>query len=234
MIYLLISILTSATTTMLFVGNSYTYANEGLWSITGNLYQSATGDTLLTLFNTQGGASFQDHWNNAELREMIQTQDIDIAVFQEQSCMPVIAPALTYQYGDSLALLCISMGIEPSFLMTWARKNDYMMLTGLEAAYSRMGYEHQCPVAPCGKGFNMLQGVYPLLDLYAADGSHPSEAGSYLAACVIAVSVLQADILSPGAWVSQGLSPAVGEVIRETAVEACSLYTQPMEVTGEI
>lgn len=33
----------------------------------------------------------------------------------------------------------------------------------------------------------------------------------------------------PGAWRPPGMSDPLGELIRETAVEACSLYTQPME-----
>ena len=232
--HLLFNILVSASTTMLFVGNSYTFGNDGLWSITENIYQSATGDTLVTLHHTQGGATFQDHWNNPDLMELIQTQNIDIAIFQEQSCMPVIGPSLTYQYGDSLALLCVSRGIQPSFLMTWARKNDFLMLKGLDAAYSRMGHRHMCPVAPCGRGFQMLQGVYPLLDLYEGDGAHPSLAGSYLAGCIVAVSVLEADITSPDTWAPPGLSSIFGEAVRNTAVEACSLYTQPMETSDEI
>ena len=226
---LILCILTSASTTMLFVGNSYTMGNGGLWTMTENIYESVTGDTLVTLQHTQGGATLQDHWNNQSLREMIQTQSIDIAIFQEQSCMPVIGPAMTYEYGDSLALLCTAYGTQPAFLMTWARKNDFMMLKGLEAGYSRMGYEHQCPVAPCGIGFHLLQGDYALLELYESDGAHPSEAGSYLAACIIALSVLQADLSCSETWHSTGLSPASARVIREAAIEACSLYTQPME-----
>ncbi len=218
-----------STTTMLFVGNSYTFGNGGLWSLADSLFGSVTGDTLITLNHTMGGATFQDHWNDQELRWLLENGGIDIAIFQEQSCMPVVNPRLTWQYGDSLAILCASGGIQPSFLMTWPRRNDFMMLHGLEDCYSRMGYVHGCPVAPCGKAFQMLQGAFPFLDLYEADGSHPSLEGSYLAASVIAVSVLEADITVPGAWRPSGMSEPLGELIRETAVEACSLYTQPME-----
>ncbi len=216
-------------TTMLFVGNSYTMGNGGLWSLADSLFGSVTGDTLITLSHTMGGATFQDHWNHQELRWLLENGEIDIAIFQEQSCMPVVNPRLTWQYGDSLALLCAAGGIQPSFLMTWPRRNDFLMLHGLEACYSRMGYVHHCPVAPCGKAFGMLQGSFPMLDLYEADGSHPSLEGSYLAASVIAVSVLGADITVPGAWRPPGISDPLGELIRETAVEACSLYRQPME-----
>ncbi len=226
---LLLSTFLAASTTMLFVGNSYTFGNGGLWTITDSLFSSVTVDTLITLSHTMGGATLQDHWNDQELRWLLENGDIDMAIFQEQSCMPVINPRLTYQYGDSLALLCAAEGIQPSFLMTWPRKNDPLMLHGLEEGYSRMGYVHGCPVAPCGRAFAMLQGAFFMLDLYAADGSHPSMEGSYLAASVIAVSVLEADITVPGAWRPSGMSEPLGELIRETATIACSLYTQPME-----
>lgn len=121
-------------TTMLFVGNSYTMGNGGLWSLADSLFGSVTGDTLITLSHTMGGATFQDHWNHQELRWLLENGEIDIAIFQEQSCMPVVNPRLTWQYGDSLALLCAAGGIQPSFLMTWPRRNDFLMLHGLEAA----------------------------------------------------------------------------------------------------
>ena len=234
MSFLLLGFLTGAFSTVLFVGNSYTYANQGLWSHVENLFESVTGDTLNTLYHTAGGATFEDHWNDSELQELIRTSHIDIAVFQEQSCMPVVDPSRTYQYGDSLALLCVSRGIRPAFMMTWARKNDQLMLTGLQAAYSRMGYEHMCPVAPCGIGFQLSRQRFALLDPYAEDGAHPSMVGSYLSACIICSSVLGADILQPEAWIPEGISSMTGEILRGIAIEACSTYQQPMEVTGEI
>lgn len=223
-----------ASTRILFVGNSYTYGNGGLWYLVKEVYDSVSADTLESQGYAVGGASFQDHWSDPALREALETQQLDMAVFQEQSCMPVVDPRNTYLYGDSLAVLCSSEGIQPAFLMTWARKNDPLMLEGLSGGYSRMGFVHQCPVAPCGAGFEILRRNHPEIDPYAGDGAHPSVSGSYLAACIVCSSVLGADISGESVWVPPGITAEEGQLLRLTAVEACSLYTQPMETASEI
>lgn len=226
--------LLAASTTVLFVGNSYTFANGGIWIQAKEIYDSVSSDTLTVLSHTAGGASFQNHWNSQELKNILESGNIDIAVFQEQSCMPVINPSLTYQYGDSLALFCQANGIQPAFMMTWARKNDPLMLQGLSAGYSRMGMVHSSIVAPCGIAFELLRRDYPEIDPYDNDGAHPSENGSYLASCVICSSVLEADLYYSGIWLAPGVSEEDGALLRETAVSACSLYMQPMEAMDEI
>jgi hypothetical protein len=216
-----------SSSSILFVGNSYTMSGGGLWLQVKQIYESLSSDTLSSAGHTVGGASFLDHWNNQDLREQIESGEWDTVVFQEQSCMPVINPSQTYLYGDSLAWLVTASGSEPVFLMTWARKQDPLMLEGLELAYSRMGLVHCATVTPCGSAFDMLRQLYPELNLYEDDGSHPSLCGSYLAACVIAAAVFNVDILSEKTWQPAGISLSEGEILRQVASVSCLNYQQP-------
>ena len=212
---------------MFFVGNSYTFANDGLWTHVKQLYDSVESDTLSVDAHTSGGATFKNHWGSQALLIQLESGNWDTVVFQEQSCMPVINPAVTYLYGDSLAWLTSSSGGEPAFLMTWARKKDPLMLEGLELGYSRMGNVHSSSVAPCGIAFDLIRRGHPDIDPYAGDGAHPSVHGTYLAACVIVVAVYDTDILSGGIWQPSEISLEDGETLRYAAIQACDDYQQP-------
>lgn len=211
----------------LFVGNSYTMGNGGLWTHVKQVYESVEIDTLQVDAFTAGGASFENHWGNQFLKDEIESGAWDTVIFQEQSCMPVIDPSSTYLYGDSLAWLTADSGGEPVFFMTWARKNDPLMLEGLELGYSRMGFIHNSPVAPCGVAFDIIRRTNPEIDPYAGDGAHPSIHGTYLAACVIAICVYNVDLLSTGVWQPAEIALEDGVVLRSAAVLACSNYQQP-------
>ena len=210
-----------------FVGNSYTMSNGGIFNHVKEIYDSVESDTLCVGYHAPGGASFEVHWNNPTLREEIESGVWDTVVFQEQSCMPVISPGLTYTYGDSLALLTAAGGSQPVFFMTWARKKDPFMLEGLRLGYSRMGFTHSSPVAPCGYAFDLLRQHHPEIDPYSSDGAHPSVHGTYIAACVIARTIFDVNLSSGTVWQPAGVSFEEGEIIRSLAVSACSLYQQP-------
>ncbi len=214
---------------ILFVGNSYTFGNGGLWVYVKEIYDSLESDTLSVDSHTSGGATFENHWNNQSLLEKIEHGDWNTVIFQEQSCMPVINPSLTYLYGDSLALLTASYGAEPVFLMTWARKNDPIMLEGLRFGYSRMGFINNSTVAPCGLAFERIRRFHQEIDPYAGDGAHPSACGTYIAACVIAITVLDCDVLAPSVWKPEEISAEEAEILRLEAVQTCSNYFQPSE-----
>ncbi|MCK5131802.1 MAG: hypothetical protein KAR40_06570 [Candidatus Sabulitectum sp.] len=212
---------------VLFVGNSYTAANGGIWGQVKQIYESVESDTLTVYYQTMGGASFEIHWANQSLINEIQSGKWGTVVFQEQSCMPVIDPAQTYLFGDSLAWLTAASGGEPVFFMTWARKKDPVMLEGLELGYSRMGAVHNSTVAPCGIAFDLVRRAYPEIDPYAGDGAHPSLHGTYLAACVIATVVYGVDIIGGSVWQPSGITVEDGEILRSVAVQSCADYQQP-------
>ncbi len=62
------------------------------------------------------------------------------------------------------------------------------MARGLSAAYGRAAEQQHTLIAEVGRSFYELADVEPL---YAADGVHPSEAGSRIAASLIAAAIQQ-------------------------------------------
>lgn len=176
----------SAPARILFVGNSYTFANGGLGLHLRGFYSSAVpGDSIETLELTAGGATLQNHWNNPQVTDAIAGGTWDMVVMQEQSTRPVVGPTLMFQYADSLGDLAVAGGVEPAFLMTWARMNDPEMIVDLEAAYRYAASLSGALALPVGLAFSRSAMESPEILLYESDGSHPNSRGTYLAVCVL-------------------------------------------------
>ncbi|HRY31870.1 MAG TPA: PKD domain-containing protein [Bacteroidales bacterium] len=196
---------------VLFLGNSYTYAND-LPQITVNLAQAA-GDTLMVESNTPGGYTFQLHSTNATSLSMIQQGNWDFVVLQEQSQLPSFPPNQVQTQCFPFAALLDSMVSqynscgETMFFMTWGRKNGDAqncpnwppvctyagMDSLLRLRYQMMANDNQAVVSPVGAVWRYIRHHYPSIELYSSDESHPSEAGSYAAACAFYTAIFRKD-----------------------------------------
>src|SRR3989338_518207 len=166
---------------VLFIGNSYTYAND-LPNMTRQLAESA-GKQLTVGSKTNGGYKFQNHTNDP----------------------------LTL--ADSVAAINPCSNV--MYYMTWGRENGDPqwapistfagMNDRLYNAYMRMADTTESMVAAVGATWKYVRDNYPAIQLYVADGSHPSVAGSYLVACTFYTSLFQAPVT--GATYTAGLDP---------------------------
>lgn len=84
-------------------------------------------------------------------------------------------------------------GASPIFFMTWARLDGWpeeglgnyeSMQSQITTGYLDIASELRVPVAPVGYAWSIARNQYPQLELWQEDGSHPSQQGTYLAACV--------------------------------------------------
>lgn len=193
---------------VLYVGNSYTYVND-LPSLVAQVASSA-GYTYKYDSNTPGGCTFAEHCANESMTKICKG-GWDFVVLQEQSQLPsfpqnqVEVECLPYaaQLADSVK----AHGGMPMFYMTWGRKNGdaqnarYFPVLGtyegmdsmLYERYMQMAIDNNSAVCPVGRVWRHLRTNNPEIELYAEDGSHPSLAGSYAAACSFFVMLFNAD-----------------------------------------
>ena len=84
-------------------------------------------------------------------------------------------------------------GAKPVLYMTWGRKNGFpevgfsnfsSMQEQLTFGYLNIAHELGIRVAPVGVAWETAHERKPSLELWQGDGSHPTLAGTYLAACV--------------------------------------------------
>lgn len=205
---LLTSTVISQQKKVLFLGNSYTAVNN-LPALVQGLAESAGYDIYVDK-NTPGGYTLafptNGHLYNQTSLDKIAAEAWDYVVLQEQSQFPVIEYYRNnYTFTGARELDSIikqnNSCTQTMFYMTWGRKyggqqcingycsvdfTDYAhMQDSLASAYLWMSNDLQTPVAPVGMAWkkSIIEYGDPV-ELFASDASHPSLAGSYLAACV--------------------------------------------------
>ncbi len=194
-------------TDVLFIGNSYIYSNDLPFMF--RQVALSLGDTVNTAMQAPGGYTFADHHYDPATQAAIASQQWDYVVLQEQSqfgALPtnetfsdVSATSLTYDIQAS------SECAYPVFYMTWGRKNgdaSYCpqypqvctydsMQQALRDNYTQFALENEGYVSPVGWAWKHVRDTHPNIELYQADESHPSESGTYLAACVFYCTIFR-------------------------------------------
>jgi hypothetical protein len=212
---------------ILFVGNSYTFANGGLDSIFSELCESARPDwDPVTAMYAVGGYTLQDHYSDPACTDLIGRGGWDLVMLQEQSTRPVEDPELMWEYAALLADVIEGAGGRPGFFMTWARQIDPSMIDPLSSAYSHAGALVDGMVSPVGLAWAFARRTMPGLDLYEADGSHPNLAGTYLVACTMFAAITGEDPSGIGYCCDPSLAPAEKLMLQQVAWEAVSEYGQ--------
>ncbi|MCJ8292117.1 MAG: T9SS type A sorting domain-containing protein [Crocinitomicaceae bacterium] len=190
---------------ILFIGNSYTGYNS-LPTIVNDIAISL-GDQVTFDSHTPGGQSFSSHAVNVTANNKIKAQPWDFVVLQAQSQEPSFSDAqvnsqtlpFAIQLADSI--YANNFCSEALFFMTWGRENGdpqwapistFDGMNGrLRNAYMRFADSVDGAVSPVGSAWKNIRDTYPSINLYAGDGSHPSYAGSYLAACTFYASTFR-------------------------------------------
>lgn len=224
---------------VLFVGNSYT--SVGDLPLVVRELSGARDDALPLEVESVlvGGATLWDHWTTTGARERIETGAFDVVVLQGQSTEPIRdARGFSTGFGFAaryLAEAAVAHGARVVFFVTWARQAghpDYerldlgdpaTMTRELVARYSANAWAG-AGLAQVGLAFELALAELPEVELYADDGSHPSPAGSFLAACVLAQMVGGEHARVPSA-VPLGLD-------REEAEALCAIAPRVACITG--
>ena len=213
---------------VLFLGNSYTYYND----MPGIVEQLAfpNGDTLIHDQNTPAGYNLIEHATNIISINIIQSDDWDHVVLQDHSLQPAYYYLEFYNGAEQLIQLineddlCLNTTI---FYMTWGRENssnypyyEHQQLT--TDAYNIMADIFDTEVSPVGAAWKKVRAENDPIDLYDRDGSHPTYAGSYLAACVFYATIF--DKSPVGLTFTGSLSTADATYLQEKAFEAYNEY----------
>ena len=181
-------------TRVLFIGNSYTFVND-LPNMFAKLARSG-GNKVEVGMSAQGGWTLSEHLQSAETLHLLNSEKWKFVVLQEQSQIPSVASARTqamYPAARELVQKIKEIGATPIFFVTWAHRDgwpergmkDYeSMQAQINYGYTEIAQELNAPIAPVGAAWQVAVQQHPDLILWQEDGSHPTESGTYLAACV--------------------------------------------------
>ena len=182
---------------ILMLGNSFISTNN-MPQMLANL----TGAKVV--HHTRGGARLSEQLNpstklGSQTQAALQKEKWDYVVLQEMSHGPITAPKSFFSSMEQLCRQIRANGAVPILFATWAYQSGGAKLTDkgwdydemaqkLSEAYHRAAQENDALIADVGQQFYQLADTQAL---YAADGVHPSELGSRIAAETIAVVIRQ-------------------------------------------
>ncbi len=220
--------------TVLFLGNSFVSANNGLNNHLRKLTQSVfTGSSGVFFFKsmTKGGARLSHHVRAAEnmitkFSHKKKNGPWDLVVLQGQSQEPIGGNSADgfEQAARQLDGIIRSSGSRTAFFMTWAYKAAPQMIGPLSDAYTGVGSELGALVVPVGLAFARAGWSNPTMELYAGDGKHPSLLGTYLAACVFFATFYEKSPV--GASYTAGLSARKVKFAQTIAWEIVQEYLE--------
>ena len=182
---------------ILMLGNSFTFTNN-----MPQMLADLTGSEVA--HHTRGGARLSEQLNsNTKLGEQtqaaLQKEKWDYVVLQEMSHGPITSPKSFFSSVEQLCRQIRANGAVPILFATWAYQRggakliakgwDYdEMARKLSEAYHKAARDSNALIADVGNRFYKLSHTQ---NLYAADGVHPNEAGSHIAAEAIAAVIQQ-------------------------------------------
>ncbi len=171
-------------TDVLFVGNSFSFYNNGIHNHYKKLVASS-GDSVRTRLTAISGAHLE--WHVASVQMLVQEEQWDVVVLQGHSRGP-IGKNTARSFRSSareLADIVRDGGARPVFFMTWAYADQPDMTDDLANAYQDIAKQLDADVIPVGLAFEMALKLRPDLELTMDDLKHPTLAGTYLASCVL-------------------------------------------------
>lgn len=192
----------SAPERILFVGNSYFYYNDSLHNHVRRIVEELNpklADSLQYKSATIGGAALWHHAINNLLApgKLGIDEPFDLVIFQGGSA-EVLSDKRRTVFNKTAKLYAEKAretGAQVAFYMTHAyvpphKRARADMIDTIARSYIDVGEENNAMVIPVGLAFDRAYKARPDIQLHKSfDGSHPSMLGTYLAACVVYLSV---------------------------------------------
>jgi hypothetical protein len=180
---------------LLFVGNSFTARNDLPGMIAGLV--SDSGISVDHQLISRGGASLRMHWNTGAAKAAIVGGAFDYVVLQEQSTLPIKNAARMRENIILFDAAIRDSGAKTVLYMTWARKHTPEKQKDITDAYESVAKELGAIVVPVGRAWQRFMAKHESPVLHDKDQSHPTLAGSYLAACVFVETLFGPKLLDP-------------------------------------
>jgi hypothetical protein len=168
---------------VLFIGNSLTYEND-LPAMLRVLFDSAGLPRARVVAVAKPNFGLEDHWVGGDSHTMIARGGWDYVVLQQGPSATEGRPSLI-EYSHRFEPEIRAAGAVPALYMVWPAATRPFDFDGVSDAYRTAAAEVSGVLLPAGDGWREAWALDPGLQLYGADGFHPSAAGTYLAALVM-------------------------------------------------
>jgi uncharacterized protein DUF4886 len=192
-------------------------------------------------FEVHGGYSLRMHWVARRAAERIRHGHYDFVVLQGHSLSAVDHEGELDEYAERFEHLAAETGARTVLYQTWPRKdgsreyqrNEHVhsfaeMAARVDSVYSGIAARLGARLAPVGRAFVRAVDEQAGVELYRSDDSHPTPAGSFLAACVL-YGALTGEDPRASRYVPFGGNAGEAEQIKELAARVLNEQAPPRE-----
>ena len=210
---------------ILFIGNSLTYTNALPYMLRA-LADSAGEAPPLVDDVTLPDYGLEQHWQDGRAAQAIASACWDVVVLQQGPSSLPESRALLVDYTRRFAGEIRAAGARPALYAVWPSRSRSGDFDRASESYRLAADDVDGILLPAGEAWRAAWRADPGLPLYAADGLHPSVAGTYAAALVIYARLLdRSPVGSPSTLTLRGgavvrIDPAVAEVLQRAAEAA--------------
>ncbi|WP_319476741.1 SGNH/GDSL hydrolase family protein [Marispirochaeta aestuarii] len=214
---------------ILFIGNSYTFNNELPILVKEMKKEKNLNLSIEIKAFTPGGAKLKDHLNSPFTLETIRNGNWDIIVIQGHSLEPLMNPIGFNDAATDLLKITKESGAIVYLFETWSRakdnpiyneawsgRNPESMQKKLSMKYNEIAHNSNVTVIPIGSIWQKIMTENKEIELYSMDGSHPSQIGSYLTACIIYKYIFNEDPMKFN-YIPSGVKESKAKILRQYA-----------------
>jgi hypothetical protein len=221
----------NASQAVLFIGDSFTFYNDGINAHMKLLAASGTPSSILACDHaTQGGSTLQRLWSLSFVRQSIsighvrdQKMKYDYVVLQDD--IPEYTSHTMDFFYDYVRMFTTEIrssrshaAAEPVLLMAWAyQRLPWVTLDQIATAHRTISDELGLLVAPVGLAFRRSLQARPSLAMLGGDSEHETLHGTYLAACTVLMTIEGQRLTTAFTYVPSGVSQEEGVFLRDIA-----------------
>jgi hypothetical protein len=184
---------------VLFIGNSYTYFNNLPKLIEAIAAAHPDGPRIETEAVLRGGVTLKTHWNDGKALDAIRKGGWDFVSLQEHSTLgkppapgeqpSINDPADYFEYAVKFNDEIRKIGARTLLYATWSRDGYPEQQRRLDDAVVRLARQIDAAIVPISLAWNIARIEAPGIRLNTPDRSHPTAAGSYMAALLFYQSI---------------------------------------------
>jgi hypothetical protein len=178
---------------ILFIGDSFTYYQNGIYTHFEKLAAAANPPLPVTADKSAfGGAFLHRLWDLKEPVKAIDTAAYDVVVLQED--IPETTVADFREYARKFVTEVRKNHARPVLFMAWAYPRlGWISMAEIAQAHRDAAKELSVDTAPAGLAWQQASKQRPGMNFYGPDREHPSIYGTYLATCVIYATIYRRD-----------------------------------------
>lgn len=166
------------------MGNSLTYSND-LPQIFEQLAKTVELE-LKTTCVCYPNYSLEDHWLREDFKNNFASESFDFLIMQQGPSSQAMGREWLIKFGRMIQDEASKYDIETAYYMVWPSKQYYYTFEGVIKNHQDAAQINKSKLIPVGRLWREIEADNKSgIELYGADGFHPSMQGSFLAALMM-------------------------------------------------